>query len=100
MVESEPVVGTFTIAAGVPIIYGEVDAVEVDEHGVAQTVVTSDRTFTDRERSGVGIYLHSRVRQNGQVIGKTLFEPICIVRDGHILKMSGQTQLRLSYTHP
>jgi hypothetical protein len=100
MVESEPVVGTFTIAAGVPIIYGEVDAVELDDQGVAQTVVTSDRTFTDRERSGVGIYLHSRVRQHGQVIGKTLFEPICIVRDGHILQMSGQTQLRLSYTHP
>jgi len=100
MVESEPVVGQFTIAAGVPMIYGDVDAVDVDEHGVAQRVVTSDRTFTDRDRSGVGIYLHSLVRQNGQVLGKTLFEPICIVSGGRIVEMSGQTTLQISYTRP
>ncbi|RZM79027.1 DUF6963 family protein [Leptolyngbya iicbica] len=100
MVEPAPVIGHFTIAAGVPIIYGDVDAVDVDEYGVAQRVVTSDRTFTDRDRSGVGIYLHSIVRHNGQAIGKTLFEPICIVSGGHIVEMSGQTSLQISYTHP
>ncbi len=100
MVEMEPVVGQFTVSAGVSIVYGEVDAVEVDEHGVAQRVITSDRTFTDRDRSGVGIYLHSLVRQNGQVIGKTRFEPICIVSGGHIVEMSGQTTLQISYTYP
>lgn len=99
MVEVDPVVGYFIISAGIPLVYGEVDAVEIDEQGVAQTVVTSDRTFTDRERSGVGIYLHSLVRQNGRVLGKTLFEPICLVRDSRLLTMSGQTTLRMSYTH-
>jgi hypothetical protein len=94
------VIGTFIISAGVPIVYGQVDAVEVDEHGVAQTVVTSDHMFTDRDRSSVGIYLHSLVRQNGQVIGKTHFEPICIVSNGHIVKMSGQTTLYISYYPP
>jgi hypothetical protein len=100
MVERDPVIGTLRIAAGVPIVYGEVDAVELDSQGVAHRVVTSDRTFTDRDRSGVGIYLHSLVRQHGQVIGKTLFEPICIVSNGHIVEMSGQTSLCISYTHP
>ena len=100
MVETAPIIGHFTIAAGVPIVYGEVDAVEIDEAGIAQTVVTSDLTFIDRDRSGVGIYLHSLVRQNGQVVGKTLCEPICIVSNGHIIVMSGQTQLQISYTHP
>ena len=99
MVEPAPVAGQVTIAAGVPIRYGDMDAVDVDEYGVAQRVITSDRTFTDRDRSGVGIYLHSLVRHHGQAIGKTLFEPICIVRDGRIVAMSGQTELRLSYTH-
>jgi hypothetical protein len=98
MVDLAPVIGWFTLSAGIPIVYGEVDAVEVDEQGVALQVVTSDRTFTDRERSGVGIYLHSLVRQQGRVIGKTLFEPICLVRDGKILEMSGQTSLRMSFT--
>jgi hypothetical protein len=100
MVQVDSIVGWFTIAAGVPIVYGEVDAVEIDEQGAAQKVVTSDRTFTDRDRSGVGIYLHSLVHQNGQVLGKTLFEPICLVRNGRILTMSGQTTLRMSYTYP
>jgi hypothetical protein len=100
MVAIDPIAGWFTLSAGTPIIYGEVDAVEVDEQGIAQKVVTSDLTFTDRDRSGVGIYLHSQVRQNGQILGKTLFEPICIVRDGRLLTMSGQTTLRMSYTHP
>lgn len=99
MVETAPVIGWFTITAGIPIIYGDVDAVEIDEHDVAQTVITSDRTFTDRDRSGVGIYLHSQVRRNYQIIGKTLFEPICLVRRGRIIEMSGQTTLRISYTH-
>ncbi|MEO1068275.1 MAG: hypothetical protein AAFW95_04045 [Cyanobacteria bacterium J06638_6] len=100
MVAVDPVIGWFTIAAGTPIVYGEVDAVEVDEDGVAIQVVTSDRTFTDRERSGVGIYLHSLVRQHSRILGKTLFEPICIVREGRIVAMSGQTTLRISYTQP
>lgn len=99
MVAVDPITGWFTLAAGVPIIHGEVDAVEIDGQGLAQTVVTSDHTFTDRDRSGVGIYLHSLVRQHGKVLGKTLFEPICVVRDGRILTMSGQTSLRMSYTH-
>ncbi|WP_204138656.1 DUF6963 family protein [Halomicronema sp. CCY15110] len=100
LVEPEPVVGQFTLVAGVPIVYGKVDAVDVDEQGIAHRVVTSDRTFTDRDRSGVGIYLHSLVRQRGQIIGKTCFEPICIVSGGHIVEMSGQTSLHISYTHP
>lgn len=99
MVEAEPVIDWFTVSAGTPIVYGEVDAVEVDGEGVALRVVTSDRTFTDRERSGVGIYLHSRVRHRGRVLGKTLFEPVCVVRDGYLLTLSGQTMLRISYTH-
>jgi hypothetical protein len=100
MVAVDPVVGWFSILAGTPVIYGEVDAVEVDGQGVAQTVVTRDRTFTTSERSGVAIYLHSQVRQGDQILGKTLFEPICMVRDGRIVAMSGQTALRMSYTHP
>ncbi len=98
MVPSNPAIGSFTITAGVPIIYGEVDAVDINDQGDAIRVVTSDRTFTDRERSGVGIYLHSQVREGGRVLGKTLFEPICLVRAGRILTMSGQTTLRMSYT--
>lgn len=99
MVAVDPVIGWFTIAAGTPIVYGEVDAVEVDREGIAVKVVTSDRTFTDRARSGVGIYLHSMVRHHGRVLGKTLFEPVCVVRDGYLLTLSGQTTLRISYTH-
>lgn len=99
MVEKDPVVGWFTISAGTPVVYGELDAVEVDEQGVAQAVVTSDRTFTTGERSGVAIYLHSLVRQQDRILGKTLFEPICTVRHGHIVEMSGQTTLGMSYTH-
>jgi hypothetical protein len=98
MVAVDPVMGWFTISAGIPVVYGEIEAVEVDGQGVAQTVVTRDLTFTTGERSGVAIYLHSQVRQNGRVLGKTLFEPICIVRDGHIVEMSGQSTLRMSYT--
>ena len=97
MVAVTPVVRWFTISAGIPVVHGEVDAVEVDGQGVAQTVVTSDRSFTTGERSGVAIYLHSLVRQGDQVLGKTLFEPICIVRDGRIIEMSGQKTLNMSY---
>lgn len=99
MVEVDPVIGWFTLSVGIPIVYGEGDAVDIDEQGVAIKVVTSDRTFTDRARSGVGIYLHSLVRQNGRVLGKTLVEPICTVSDGRLLTLSGQTTLRMSYTH-
>ncbi len=98
MTDAHPIAGWFMVSAGVPIVYGEVDAVEVDADGVAQQIVTSDRTFTDRARSGGGIYLHSLVRQDGRILGKTLFEPICTVSNGQLLTMSGQTTLRISYT--
>jgi hypothetical protein len=98
MVAVDPVVGWFTLSAGIPVVYGEVDAVEVDGQGVAQSVVTSDRTFTTGDRSGVAIYLHSLVRRGDQILGKTSFEPICIVREGRIVEMSGQSTLRMSYT--
>jgi hypothetical protein len=100
MVEGNPIMGWVMLSADTPVVYGEVDALEVDMEGKVEQVITSDRTFTDRSRSGVAIYLHSLVRQNGQVIGKTLFEPICVVDQGRILTMSGQSQLRMSYTHP
>jgi hypothetical protein len=66
MVAVDPVVGWFTLSAGIPVVYGEVDAVEVDGQGVAQSVVTSDRTFTTGDRSGVAIYLHSLVRRGAR----------------------------------
>lgn len=98
MVKPDPIIGWINLSVGVPLVYGEVDAVEVDDQGQVQTIVTSDRTFVTHERSGVGIYLYSLVRHQGKVLGKTLLEPICTVRDGRLLDMSGQTQLRISYT--
>ncbi|MEB3213692.1 MAG: hypothetical protein VKL39_20255 [Leptolyngbyaceae bacterium] len=100
MVEADPILGWVTLTAGAPVVYGDIDAIDVDAEGKVERIVTSDRTFTDRARSGVAIYLHSLVRQNGTVLGRTLFEPICVVDKGHLLEMSGQQTIRLSYTHP
>jgi len=97
MLIEKPIAGWITVPAGIPLQYGEVDAVEVDDKGMAQCIFTTDPTFLQGERSGVAIYLHSLVKQNGRILGKTLFEPICTVQAGVLASLNGKAQMQISY---
>lgn len=93
-----PIIGYVTVPAGIAIRHGPADAVLVDAAGIVQEIITTDPSWTQGERTGVGIYLHSEVRQGRTVLGKTLVEPFCVAQAGRLLHMSGQHRLTMAYT--
>lgn len=89
--------GWVTIPAGIPVILGKENTVVVDPAGMATQVFTTDPLLVHGEHIGSAIYLHSIVQQGDRTLGKTLFEPICTVKDAHLVEMSGQRLIRMSY---
>ncbi len=92
--------GRLTLEAGIPLVLGDENAVHCDKGLRAQRVVTTDPTIVKGRHACAGIYLHSKVYRDGDLIGLTMFEPITTVEDGIITQMSGQTTMRLSYRAP
>ncbi|MGJ3249175.1 MAG: DUF6963 family protein [Elainellaceae cyanobacterium] len=98
MTASPTATGWITIPVGISVTTGDEDAIIVDENGIARQIVTTDSRFTHGEQIGAAIYLHSVIRQtDGQIFGKTLFEPMCTVKHGQLVDMSGQSTIRMNY---
>lgn len=89
--------GWIVIAAGVPVVLGEENAVHCDEDLVATMVMTTDPVMVAGRQIGAAIYLHSRVYRRSEFLGVTTFEPIVTVEDGTIREMSGQESIRMSF---
>lgn len=92
--------GWITINAGVPLVAGAENAVHCDGNLVALRIETTDAALTRGRQACAGVYLHSAVYREGQLLGVTMFEPITTVVDGKIIEMSGQDTLRMSYRVP
>lgn len=100
MVGAPEPVGWITINAGVPLVAGAENAVHCDRDLVAIRIQTTDAALTRGRHACAGVYLHSAVYREGQLLGVTMFEPITTVVDGRITEMSGQGTLRMSYRAP
>lgn len=98
MTASQMATGWITIPVGISVTTGDEDAIIVDENGIAKQIVTTDSRFAHGEQIGAAIYLHSIIRRtSGRFLGKTLFEPMCTVKHGQIVDMSGQSTIRMNY---
>ncbi len=94
--EGEPR-GWVTIEAGTPIGMGPENAVHCDAAGVAERVTTTDPAIGERGELGAAIYLASAVYVGGELVGRTMFEPITSIENGRFAVLSGKTSLRMSY---
>lgn len=100
MVGAPEPAGWITIEAGVPLELGDENAVYCDRGLLATRVVTTDPIIVKGRHACAGIYLHSKVYRDGELLGLTMFEPITTAVDGRIAEMSGQKTMRMSYRAP
>jgi hypothetical protein len=89
--------GWVVVEAGTPVELGDRSRVELDNHGHVQRIVTTDSGLLHGRRNGAAIYLDAEVRRDGQLLGRTTFEPNIVLQDGQIVSLSGQTRMRLGY---
>jgi hypothetical protein len=88
--------GEFKVHAGAPVVYGKENRVLLDGN-VAVRIETTDQRIVTGCHNCAAIYLGARVMKDGLNIGRTVLEPNVIVQDGRIVKMSGQTSIRIGY---
>lgn len=86
-----------TVRAGTPLQHGSEDAVVADGDLVATSVVTTDATLVRGRHNCAAVYLHSKVRQNGRIIGLTTVEPNVVVENGRILSLNGRSTCRVGF---
>lgn len=87
----------FTVAAGTPVAEGSPARIEIDGGDRALRIVTTDPALLAPRANGAAIYLGAEVRRGAMVLGHVAEEPICLVEDGRLVSMSGQTALSVGY---
>jgi hypothetical protein len=85
------------VASGLPISVGSESAVHCDADLNAQFVVTTDPTIVAGEQAAAAVYLNSAVFRDGKLIGYTVGELLCFLRDGKIVSFSGQERSRIGF---
>jgi hypothetical protein len=98
MSPAQPVTGEISVAAGTPVVHGDRNRVFVDARGCAVRIETENASLTSGRHNCAAIYLGSEIVRDGAVIGTTLFEPNVMVQDGTIETLSGQAEVRITFT--
>jgi hypothetical protein len=88
--------GEFKVHAGVPVVYGKENRVTLDGNDAVR-IETTDKRIVTGSHNCAAIYLGATVTRDGLNIGRTVIEPNVIVQDGQIVRMSGQTSMRIGY---
>lgn len=84
------------IRAGTPVRPGAEEAVLCDADLVVREVRTTDPSLVEGRRTGVPIYLASRVYgEDGRLLGVTSFDPIATIEDGIIRAIRGRSSMRI-----
>lgn len=97
MVAERPPAGWITLVGGTELAMGPENAVHCDAEGRSQRITTTDPAVGERGELGAAVYLASAVYVGGQLVGRTMFEPITTIADGRITAFSGKDSLRMSY---
>ncbi len=91
------VVGHAVIRAGTPIALAEAHRVTLGSDGVATLVETTESRILSGRHVCAAIYLGAMVVCDGKLLGRTVMEPNVLVEDGRILRLSGQSVVRIPY---
>ncbi len=83
------------VGAGTPLELGGENAVHVDQHGDAQRITVTQKSWLGSSRDGAVIDFAATVRQGGHLIGHTIAEPYCVVRKGRLISLSGRDQVTI-----
>ncbi|MET4348822.1 hypothetical protein [Bradyrhizobium sp. RT9a] len=89
--------GFVTICAGTPIVAGQEDAVFCDPSGKVLRVTTSDPCLGITGSQIDGLYLASAVWLGDRLAGRTTFEPIVTIQNGHLVAFDGKNELQIGY---
>jgi len=82
-------------SAGIPVVLGQANLIEVDEAMRIIRVHTRDASLLQGRSDGAALYIGSEVVQSGRALGRTVTEPYTILKDGRIQSLSGQAVLRV-----
>ena len=92
--------GHVRLDAGTPIRLGEAAAIQADRNLVATAVVTTDPTLVGGPTLGSAVYLDSLVYRDGEAVGRSLIDSLCVIEDGRIVSISGQESVRIPFKAP
>lgn len=91
------VAGHAVVRAGTPLANADAHRVTLGPDGVATLVETSDTRILSGRHACAAIYLGASVVREGIPLGRTIMEPNVLVEDGRILRLSGQSEIRIPY---
>lgn len=86
--------GWITLRTGTPLTAGPANAVEITPAGGIDTIVVEDHRFLSGCWS-VGLGYETPVMQEGDCVGIMLHEPYMVVRDGGVVTIDGERELRI-----
>jgi hypothetical protein len=78
-----------TIAAGTPLVVGDENCLLLGAGGQVSQVTVEDAVWLGGCHHGAALPHGAAVRRNGQLIGRVIFEPYCVVENGILLSLSG-----------
>lgn len=87
----------FTVRQGVRLELGEINAVIIDSNNVAQKVITTDAQILTGHHDCAAIYLDALVLRDDKEIGRVWLEPYTVVKEGKILSLDGQAELKVGF---
>lgn len=86
---------TIEIAAGTPLLLGDVNAVDIDDQGRAVGITVTQSSWLGPGRDGAVIDFAAQVRRHGSTIGHAIAEPYCVVREGRLISLSGRDRVTI-----
>ena len=89
--------GHAVVRTGTPLALSEANQVILGPDDVAMLVKTTDARILTGRHACAAIYLGAAVVRNGQLLGHTTMEPNVLVEDGHIIRLSGQSEARIPF---
>jgi hypothetical protein len=91
------VAGHAVVRAGTPLVLGDAHRVALGPDGVATLIETTDARILSGRHVCAAVYLGASIVQDGMILGRTVVEPNVLVEGGRILRLSGQTEVRVPY---
>jgi len=88
--------GYLSASSGVPVLIAKKNLVFVDENKRLLKVEVEQHSLAlPGLHHGAAIPFHTEVSLNGQIVGHTMHEPYCIIENGLIRQLNGQSALEI-----
>lgn len=83
------------VTTGTSVELGNANAVDIDDDGRVVRITVTQSSWFGPSRDGAIIDFAAAVRKDGRVIGHTIAEPYCIVREGRLISLSGRDRVAI-----